>query len=123
MKKEVLIDGKMQHVDIKWNSDYYFCNQVPCRGCNLCLDFAETLAFFFLDPLRRRLPLDCELAEDADRGRLGTNEREDWGVTCGAGTERVGFSKIERLPREEEDSLGTDMPLPGEEGCEEAAEW
>ena len=55
---------------------------------------------------------------------MGTNEREDWGVTCAAGTEGVGFAKIERLlTREEEDALGTDMGLPGKEGCEEATEW
>ena len=109
---------------MRWHAYYYLCNQVPCKGCSLCLDLPETLAFFFLDPppVRRRLPLDCELLEDVDRGRLLTNGRKDWGVTCGPDTEGFG-SKIERLPREEEDAVCTGSGLSGEEDWEGTAEW
>ena len=108
--------GKMQHVDMKWNSYYYFCNQVPC---NFCLDFAETLAFFCLDPTRRRLPLPYEFADEADRGRLLVSVREDWGVTCEACTEGAGFAKMERLLlREEADALATGRGWTGEEDRE-----
>ena len=109
---------------MRWNAYYYSCNQVPCKGCNLGLDLLETLAFFLLDAVldavRRRLPLDCELAEEEDRGLFWTNDREGWGVTCSAG---VGFSKIERRPsREKEGGLGMTSGLSGERDREEGRE-